>query len=102
LKIRRDPKMTEDEKRQKYIEKWKKFKEQDLKVLQDDSRWPYNDMISLINRQNAQRAVLKYANGIYFLVPGVDVRKPFEIPPGARNGQKEFLKQLVDDDWYAS
>jgi len=94
--------VIDDEKREKRIERWKKFKEQDLRILQNDYKWPFNGMICLRNRQTAQTAVLKCAEGTYFLVPGVDIAKPFEIPQGVRSGTKEFLKELVDDDWYAS
>jgi hypothetical protein len=56
-------------------------------------------MIYLVNRQSHETAVLKKIDGTYFLVPGANARKPFDIPKDARSGTKAFLKVLIDEDW---
>jgi hypothetical protein len=70
-----------------------------LERLRDVDRWPYLDMICLVNRNDGSTAVLKYENGTYILVPDVHPNHPFEVPENARRGAKELLEVLVNEGW---
>lgn len=76
-----------------------KWKQEYLKRLQDDHRWPYLDMICIVNHDEHKTAVLKYENGTYILIPDVHPNHPFEVPENARRGTKEFLEVLVQEGW---
>jgi hypothetical protein len=75
------------------------WNEEYLEKLRDVDRWPYLDMICLVNRNNGSTAVLKYENGTYILVPDVHPNRSFEVPENARRGRKEFLEDLVNEGW---
>jgi hypothetical protein len=76
-----------------------KWNQEYLKTLEDDHRWPYPDMICVVNRNDGETAVLKYENGTYILIPDVNPNHPFEVPENARRGTKEFLEVLVNEGW---
>src|SRR5258708_36150897 len=70
-----------------------------LESLQDVDRWPFLDMICVVNRNNGKTAVLKHENGTYILIPGVHPNRPFEVPENARRGKRELLETLVNEGW---
>jgi hypothetical protein len=92
--------MNDDQKTQ-HERNWIKWKQEDLERLQDDSKWPFLDMICIGNRQTGKNAVLIYDKGTYILVPDVHPNHEFIIPEDARRGAtRAFLKVLIDEDWH--
>ena len=75
------------------------WKQEYLELLQQDHRWPFNNMICLVNTNNGETAVLMYANGTYVLVPNAHPHHRFSVPENARRGTMEFLEVLVNEGW---